>query len=208
MSITLLIIIFTCLVSLAAFNNQNLFNKLKHHPVSEFRDKEYYRMLTSGFLHGDYLHLFLNMFVLYEFGKYVETFIVGQFDNLAVGRFMFLLIYLFIIIAADLPTLFKHKTNPYFASIGASGAVAGVLFMYIMLNPWAMLGLFAVIPIPAILFGGLYLWYSSWASKNSHDLVDHDAHFFGAVTGMMVLVAIKPAIFGAFVQEVIQGLPF
>ena len=96
----------------------------------------------------------------------------------------------------------------YFASIGASGAVAGILFMYIMLNPWAMLGLFAIIPVPAILFGGLYLWYSSWASKNSHDLVDHDAHFFGAVTGMIILVAIQPSVFGIFIQEVIQGLPF
>ncbi|MBK6364181.1 MAG: rhomboid family intramembrane serine protease [Saprospiraceae bacterium] len=208
MSITLLIIIFTCLVSLAAFNNQDFFNKLKHHPVSEYRHKEYYRMLTSGFLHGDYLHLFLNMFVLYEFGKYVESFVVSQFDNLMIGRVMFIVIYLFIIVAADIPTFLKHKTNPYFASIGASGAVAGILFMYIMLNPWAMLGLFAIIPVPAILFGGLYLWYSSWASKNSHDLVDHDAHFFGAVTGMIILVAIQPSVFGIFIQEVIQGLPF
>ncbi|MBK7525742.1 MAG: rhomboid family intramembrane serine protease [Saprospiraceae bacterium] len=208
MSITLLIIIFTCLVSLAAFNNQDFFNKLKQHPVSEYRHKEYYRMLTSGFLHGDYLHLFLNMFVLYEFGKYVESFVVSQFDNLMIGRVMFIVIYLFIIVAADIPTFLKHKTNPYFASIGASGAVAGILFMYIMLNPWAMLGLFAIIPVPAILFGGLYLWYSSWASKNSHDLVDHDAHFFGAVTGMIILVAIQPSVFGIFIQEVIQGLPF
>lgn len=121
--------------------------------------------------------MFLNMFVLYEFGKYVESFVVSQFDNLMIGRVMFIVIYLFIIVAADIPTFLKHKTNPYFASIGASGAVAGILFMYIMLNPWAMLGLFAIIPVPAILFGGLYLWYSSWASKNSHDLVDHDAHF-------------------------------
>lgn len=207
MTITLLIVIFTTLISLWGFNDSGVFYKLKHHPVSEAGNKEYYRMLTSGFLHGDYMHLFLNMFVLHEFGRYVEVYVAGIFGP-SEGKIVYLLAYLFMIVAADIPTYFKHKNNPYFASVGASGAVSGIVFMYILLNPWAMLGLFAIIPVPAIIFGVLYLWYSSWASKNSRDMIDHDAHFFGAVTGILLLIAFQPSIVSEFISELIHGFPF
>lgn len=207
MSITLIIVIFTALVSIIAFTNHDLFVKLKHFPVAEARNKEYYRMLTSGFLHGDYMHLFLNMFVLYEFGRYVENHFISLF-GLAMGNFLFLVFYMLMIIAADYPTYLKHKDNPYFSSVGASGAVSGILFMYIILNPWAMLGLFAIIPIPAIVFGALYLWYSSWASKHSHDLVDHDAHFYGAIAGILLLFAIQPGILPLFLNKLMEGFPW
>lgn len=206
MSITLIIVIFTAIVSIIAFTNHDFFLKLKHFPVAEARNKEYYRMLTSGFLHGDYIHLFMNMFVLYEFGRYVENHFTDLF-GLATGNFLFLFFYLIMIVIADYPTFLKHKGNPYFSSVGASGAVSGILFMYIILNPWAMLGLFAIIPIPAIVFGALYLWYSSWASKHGHDLVDHDAHFYGAIAGVLILIAIQPGILPLFLKKLIEGFP-
>jgi len=207
MSLTLLIVIFTCVISIWAFNNQQVFDKLKHHPVSEYNHKEYYRILTSGFLHGDYFHLFLNMFVLHEFGKYVEFYIYGLYGD-TMGKIIFLLLYFSMIIIADLPTFLKHKTNYYFSSVGASGAVSGIIFIFIMLNPWSMLGLFMIIPIPAIVFGVLYLWYSSWASKNSRDMIDHDAHFFGAIAGIVLIIILSPEIISEFWYQLINNFPF
>lgn len=206
-SMTLILVIITVIISLLAFQNPNIFHALKHVPAIEQRQKEYYRWLTSGFLHGDIMHLFLNMFVLYEFGRFVEEFFIWQISP-QFGRILFLIVYLLMIVMADIPTYYKHKNNPYFASVGASGAVSGIIFMFIVLNPWSMLGLFAIIPIPAIIFGALYLWYSSWASKNSHDLIDHDAHFFGAIAGIAILISLKPGVVNLFLNELITGFPW
>lgn len=207
MSMTLIILIITVAISLWAFQNQNVFHAMKHLPVAEKKYGEYYRLITSAFLHGDYIHLFLNMFVLYEFGRYVEDYFVWQISP-GFGKIIFLIVYLLMAVIGDLPTFVKHGDNPYFSSVGASGAVSGIVFMYILLNPWAMLGLFAIIPIPAILFGVLYLWYSSWAGKNSRDLIDHDAHFYGAIAGIVILISLKPTLVSEFITNLVQGFPF
>ncbi|MBK9253872.1 MAG: rhomboid family intramembrane serine protease [Saprospiraceae bacterium] len=206
MSITLILVIITCIISIICFSNKPLFEALKHYPVAEYHNKEYYRLISSGFVHGDFMHLFLNMFVLHEFGRYVELYFQTYFGD-AQGKIIFLILYIVIIITGDLPTFFKHKENRYFASVGASGAVSGIIFIYILLNPWAMLGLFAVIPVPAIVFGVLYLWYSSWASKNNRDMIDHEAHFYGAVAGIILAIALRPAVMGEFVDKLINQFP-
>ena len=90
MSVTLIIIIFTCIISIQAFNRMDIFEKLKHHPYTELRQKEYYRWLTSGFLHADYVHLGINMFVLWQFGTVVEREYQVEFGS-SVGMFLFLL---------------------------------------------------------------------------------------------------------------------
>lgn len=207
MSITLILVIITTLISIAAFNNRSLLEALKHYPVAEYHHKEYYRMITSGFVHGDFMHLFLNMFVLHEFGRYVEHYFQVVHGDLA-GKILYVLIYIAMIITGDIPTFSRHKDNYHFASVGASGAVSGIIFIYILLNPWAMLGLFAIIPIPAIVFGVLYLWYSSWASNNSRDMIDHDAHFYGAIAGIILAAALRPAILTDFITRLIQEFPF
>ena len=206
MSITILIIILTCLVSYQGFNQAGLFDQFKHHPYAEQQDKEYIRLLTAGFLHGSWTHLLINMFVFYQFGEYVENYLVMSMGGLF-GRLVYLLIYLTVIPLANIPTMIKHRDHPGFASIGASGAVSGILFMFIVLNPWAMLGIFFVIPCPAIVAGVLYLIYSSWASKNSRDHIDHDAHFFGAIIGMGLLLMVQPHLFTHFINS-LTALPF
>lgn len=206
MSITLIIVIITTLISVAAFNNRGLMDALKHYPVAEHQHKEYYRLITSGFVHGDFMHLFLNMFVLHEFGRYVEHYFQVVHGDIA-GKVLYVAIYLAMIVTGDMPTFAKHKDNYHFASVGASGAVSGIIFIYILLNPWAMLGLFAIIPIPAIVFGVLYLWYSSWASGQSRDMIDHDAHFYGAIAGIILAVALRPAVLGEFFTRLIQEFP-
>jgi len=188
-SITVLICIFTAFVSYQGFSNRALFDRLKHSPYSESRNKDFYRMLSSGFLHGDGMHLLLNMYVLYIFGSAVEGAFTREFGP-AMGRIGYILMYLSAIIFADIPSYLKHKNNPSFASIGASGAVSAVLFTYILFNPWNILLIFFIIPCPAILAGIGYLIYSSHAAKNSRDKIDHLAHLSGAVYGIIITLLV------------------
>lgn len=206
MSANILLIILTCIVSYYGFNNRSFFEKLKHFPYQEQRDKSFSRWLTAGFLHGSWMHLLINMFVLYTFGDYVERLLV-QLYGAAMGRTAYILLYLAVIILANIPTYLKHRNNPGFASIGASGAVSGIIFIFILLNPWEKIYLYGVIGIYSIIAGVAYLIYSSWASKNSRDNVDHDAHFYGALFGLIIIIALKPQLFTIFIQE-IQNVPF
>lgn len=206
MSVTLILVIVTCLISIVCLNNKSLFDALKHYPIAENRNKEYYRWLTSGFVHGDFIHLFVNMFVLYEFGRTVENNMIIHF-GITGGNILFLFTYLLIIIMGDIPTYYKHKENAYFASVGASGGVSGIIFIFILLHPWSLLGLFAIIPIPAILFGVLYLWYSTWASRNQNDIIDHEAHFYGAIAGLLIAIISRPSIAQEFLTKLVQEFP-
>ncbi|MBK9734608.1 MAG: rhomboid family intramembrane serine protease [Saprospiraceae bacterium] len=207
MSITLIIIIVTSLISFLCFNDKNLFDKLKHYPVAEKKYKEYYRWLTSGFLHGDIMHLAINMFVLYSFGTQVENEFIFQFGRMG-GSILFIGTYLLVIIMADITSYYKHINNPTYSSIGASGGVSGILFIFILMRPWSMLGLYGIIPVPAIIFGILYLWYESWADKNKQDNIGHDAHFFGAIAGILIAVISRPAIIIEFFHSLTNDFPF
>lgn len=207
MSVTLLIVIVTCLISIPCFSNRELFNQLKHYPVAEHGRKEYYRLISSGFVHGSWWHLGINMFVLHEFGRTVENIFTSQYGD-AVGRAIYLVAYLIMIVIGDMPTFIKHKNNPSYASIGASGAVSGILFMYIIMYPWRNLYLYFAIPIPAIVFGILYLIYSSWSSKNQRDMTDHDAHYYGALSGVILMFSLIPSSISSFFDKIINGLPF
>lgn len=207
MSITLALIIVTCLISYSAFTNPSIKAKLLHRPVEEHRDKEYYRLLTHGFIHADWMHLGINMYVLYIFGEHVENTFVGTMGAMK-GRLSYLFMYLATIVAASLYTHFKHKNNPYYAALGASGATSGIIFAFSLFNPWAMLLLFFIIPCPAIVAAVLYLVYSSYASKNARDNIGHDAHFWGAVFGFLFTIAINPPYFSAFLERLVDGFPF
>ena len=203
-TVTLLIIIITCLVSYKGFTDRAFFEQLKHHPVSESKNGEWYRMISSGFLHADWLHLGINMYVLYQFGTFVESMFLAEYGQV-LGRTIYLILYIAMIIIADIPSLIKHKDNQYYGAIGASGAVSGILFIFILYAPWSMLRLYFAIPIPAIIFGVLYLGYSSWASKNSNDNIGHDAHFFGAVAGIVIALLALPWLFPHFLEAVMAG---
>lgn len=207
MSVTLLLVVVTALISYSAFQRPDLRLRLMHAPYLENQRKEYYRFLTAGFVHGNWLHLIINMFVFYDFGQLVETQFTYYFGDL-LGRINFLMLYLLGISFANMPTFFKHRHNASFASVGASGAVSAILFAYIIFNPWSTLLLFFILPVPAILAAVLYLVYSSWAGRQSRDHIDHDAHFYGAVFGFLFTVAIKPAFFALFIRRLVEGFPF
>ncbi len=207
MTVTLLIIIVTGLVSYQAFNNRNIFEKLKHHPYIEHRSKEFFRLLSAGFLHGSMMHLAINMYVLYGFGQYVESKFLLTFGQIE-GRAYYLLFYLIGILAGCAPTFFKHKNNPGFSSIGASGAVSSILLAYVYFDPWGTLLLFFVIPIPAIVFAVLYIVYSSFAGNNADSRIDHLGHFGGAVWGVIGIIALMYSRFDVFIQQLMMGPDF
>jgi membrane associated rhomboid family serine protease len=204
MTITYVIIALTCIISFLSFRNRNLYDSLVHYPVSEHKNGEMYRLLSSGFVHANEFHLFVNMFVLYQFGGMVEAYFQMIHGSVA-GRIIFTLFYIFMIVLANLPTYAKHKDNPSYASIGASGATSAIVFSFIVFQPTSMLGLFFIIPIPAALFGILYLWYSSYASKQGRDNIDHDAHFYGAIAGFIFTVAMKPTLITDFYYKIISA---
>jgi membrane associated rhomboid family serine protease len=172
-----------------------------HVPYRVFHRQEWYRMLTSGFLHAGWLHLGINMFVFWTFGKWVER-AFGQLWGES-GGFYFLLLYLGGIVFSDIPTLFKQRNNPQYASLGASGAVSAVLFAFILFNPWSTLYIWGIIPIPGIVAGFLYLVYSARMAKKGMDGVNHDAHFYGAVFGLALPVMIEPKLLGYFVEALL-----
>lgn len=204
MSVTLILCIAIGLISYQSFSNGDMMFKLLHYPYQEARNKEFYRWLTACFVHGDYTHLFINLFVFYQFGEIVESYFVGLFGD-ALGRVYFLALFIGSGVFANSVTYAKKQNDQQFRSVGASGAVSGILLAYVIFNPWSMLLLFFIIPVPAIIAAALYLGYSTYAAKKNYmSKIDHEAHFWGAVFGFVFTIAIKPSLFIHFVEMLSQ----
>ncbi len=197
--ITWIIIGTTALVSYMAFQNRELMGKLQFNAAKVIHEKEYYRLVSHAFVHANWSHLIVNMFVLYFFGRNIEAYFGYFFGNRATAYF--LLLYFGGILVSNLWSLIKHKDNYYYNAVGASGAVSAVLFAAIFFNPWELLYLFAVLPIPGILFAVGYLVYSYQSSKKSNDNIAHDAHLLGASFGFIFPVILNPALFGQFIDK-------
>lgn len=200
LSATHVIIAVTCIVYLVAPPGSAAFEQYKHWPWAESRRKEYQRWITAGFLHANWAHLLFNMFTLYFFGPLVESWFREMYPTF--GGSAFTLFYIAAMIAASVGTYIRHRDNPSFASIGASGAVAGMLFAAILFQPTIGIMLFFIpIPIPGFLFGILYLWYSSYAARNSADNIDHLAHFYGAIFGFCAPALFQPYLLYLFFAQ-------
>lgn len=184
MSVTISLIAANVLVSLITlYAAPKLFEKFMMMPYRVVREKTWYELISSGFVHAGLGHLFLNMFVLFFFGLVLER---------SIGQGHLLALYFTGLIVSSLPSLYKHKDNPEFATVGASGAVESVLFGYIVLFPLEPIYImFIPIGIPAIIFGVLFLAYSVYASK-SEGRINHEAHIAGAVWGLIYLIIFVP----------------
>ena len=200
MTITFSIIAATVLVSLLCFNSSGFFNALALKPYRVVERGEWWRVITHGFVHGDTMHLFINMIVFYSFGAYVEQAFRQMHDTGLIGRPAagYLLLYLGGMVFATLHDLVKNRHNPYFSSIGASGAVSAVVFCSIFLNPWGKILLFGIIPIPGVLFGVLYLAYTQCGARRGKDNINHYAHFYGAVYGFVFPLLMNPGLIRTF----------
>lgn len=161
-------------------------------------------MISSGFIHADFMHLFFNLLSFYFFGLVVEQYYHSIFGNL--GQFYFGLLYLGAIFIANTPTLAKHKNNHYYQSLGASGAVAAVIFAAILFQPWSKIYFFGIIGIPGILFGPLYLFIEYRMAQKGGSGINHDAHYYGALFGFLFTILLKPSIFLYFVDELTNGI--
>ncbi len=202
--ITYLLIAVTGILSYLAFQNHTMMDKMQFNAAKVVHGKEYYRLVTHAFIHAGWSHLLVNMFVLYFFGRAIEQYFGYYFGNKATAYF--LLLYFGGILASNLWSLATQKNNYYYNAVGASGAVSAVLFTFIFLNPWEKLYFFAVIPIPGILFGVGYLFYSYQMSKQSNDNVAHDAHLLGALFGFVFPVLVKPSLFRHFIDQLFSIL--
>lgn len=189
LTITVIIIAITCIVSFTAFSNQKIMNDLIMSPVEVREKNQWYRFITSGFLHGDMMHLIFNMFTLYIFGQQI----VEPGCTELSGKWMYLVLYFGGMVVADIPSYLKNKNNYQYRSLGASGAVSAVVFAGILFYPTMKMGFFFIPPIiPAYIFGPLYLLYCVYAAKQSNDNINHDAHFWGAVFGLAFPLALHP----------------
>ncbi|MBP1594074.1 MAG: hypothetical protein H6Q12_1092 [Bacteroidetes bacterium] len=167
--ITYIIIGITAVISFLCFNNQELFYKLAFNPYRTIKNKEWHRLITHGFVHADTNHLLINMFTFWSFGTYIEE----GFDVLGFGTSGFLGLYFGGMIVASLYDLIKHKNDPYYNSVGASGAISAPL----------------------------YLVYCQYMNKKGGGNINHNAHFYGAVYGLIYPLLLEPKLFYAFLSN-------
>lgn len=195
---TTIIIIITVIVSLLAWQNKALFNRLIFYPPA-VSEGQVDRFVTHGFIHADSVHLLFNMFTLYFFGRATE----GLY-NAFLGGYGFIAFYVSAIIVAMIPSYIKNKNNASYLSLGASGGVSAVLFAFILLAPWNMIYLFAVIPIPAILFAVAYVAYSIYADKRGGSNINHMAHLWGGAFGVVATIVLEPQIVAHFITALLS----
>lgn len=178
------LIIANILISYKGFNDQYFFRKYQFH-VGSIRAGEQIRMISSGFLHADLFHLAFNMIALYSFAPVVTEYL---------GSVTFLLIYAGSLIFGSLLTMLFHGNDYGYTAVGASGAVTGIIYSAILLEPTMTIGLFGVIPLPAYVFGIGYLLYSIYGMKAKRDNIGHTAHFGGAIGGYAITLLKDPVL--------------
>ncbi len=196
--LTFVLIAVTVLVSWLAFERPRLLERLILWPPAVDRKKQYDRLLTHGFIHADWSHLLFNMITLYFFGRAIER-VISQL----IGPLGFVLFYLSAIVIAILPTYLRHRHDPHYRSLGASGAVSAVLFAFILLQPWSLIFVF-FLPMPAILYAVAYVAYSFWMDKRGGDNINHSAHLSGAVYGVLFMLLMEPRVAGVFLQRLMN----
>jgi membrane associated rhomboid family serine protease len=193
--VTLAILALTCIVSFAAFSNRALLERLVLWPPAITRQHQYDRLLTCGFVHADFGHLLFNMFTFFSFGAYMERLFTPRVGALGYAAF-----YAAGIVISALPSFLRHRDDAGYRSLGASGAVSAVLFAYILIRPWSMILVFAF-PVPAIVFAFVYLGYTIYMDRRQTDRINHSAHLWGAVYGILFTLALDPGLFWRFLEQ-------
>lgn len=200
MSLTVLLILLTVVISFLGWQFKGLTIRLIFAPKAISSLGEWYRFVTYGFLHADLWHLLFNMITLYFFGRWVE-----QFYNQFFGGFGFLVFYILALVMSILPSYIKHKNDVHFFSLGASGAVLAVIFVFILFNPWQKLYIMGILPIPAIVFAILYIGYSvfvmNWGKVGN---INHSAHLAGALFGFLLTALLRPEVLYHFGYQLLH----
>ena len=202
MSITIIIAIITSIVSIIAFKNPDIKDKLSFNAYKISHNNEIHRILTHALIHADWMHLLINILVFVSFGSAVEDY----FKDISSNNYalFYLTLYIGGIIFSSIYGLLKHKDDYYYNAVGASGAVSAVLFASILFNPLHEIQFYMIFPIPGIVFGVIYLFYSYKMNKRGNDNIAHDAHMFGAIFGLIYPILVKPALLIHFINEIMS----
>lgn len=198
-SITLVIIAVTTLASISAFNNKPLLDKFMFNAYMVKHRREWWRFFTSGFVHADYMHLALNMFVLYSFGTCLESEYVEFFNTNA--PIYFIVLYFLSLVACEVTSYRKNVDNVHYNSLGASGAVSAVVFACIIIEPFSQLSVYGI-KMPAVIYGLLYLSLEFYLNKTKRTNINHTAHIEGALFGIAFTLITTPALFSNFIEQV------
>ncbi|MDI9342088.1 MAG: rhomboid family intramembrane serine protease [Sediminibacterium sp.] len=192
--------------SVYAFTDPKVMSKYLFSPYAIYHFKEHYRFLTHAFIHGDYIHLGFNLLALWGFGGELENVLLPLlYDDVKIGKLMYLILFTGGIYAASLTEYFRNRNNSSYASLGASGAISSIIFARILIYPKGTIGLF-FIPLPGWFVGILLLgisYYLIRRKRNSTytDTISHEAHFWGAIFGLLFVAVTKPAVISAFISQ-------
>ncbi len=191
----LLIFLFTISISLyTIYKNERLLYSWILRPNLVYYHKQYYLIITSGFIHADLMHLLFNMFTFYFFGFRLEQ---------SIGSLNFTIIYFGSMIISNISTIIKKRNIENYGSLGASGAISGILFASILINPNASIMIMPIpIPIPSYIYAVLFLLWSYFASKKSMDTINHEAHLWGAISGLVLLILLIPEVIPYFINQI------
>lgn len=198
--ITYFIMAITVGISILAMNNDEIKNRFMFNAYAISRHREWWRFFTHGFLHADFGHLIFNMLSLYFFGPAVERVFRDQIFGPGLGEAYFILLYVGGLLVSCIYTYFKQKDNMYYNALGASGAVSSVIYAAVLMFPLSQISLY-FIPMPAWFFGAIYLIGSWYMARRNVGNIGHDAHFWGAVYGFLLPIALKPVLFQLFLIQ-------
>lgn len=198
--VTLSLILVTCVVSILAWKKPRLLDRLMLWSPALSRRREYWRLISYGLVHADAQHLLFNMITLYFFGGAMEHYLTLLGLPWPWG---FLGFYLSALLVSILPSYLRHRHDPHYRSLGASGAVSALLFAYILLQPWSLILVF-VLPLPAIVYAVCYVGYSIWMERRGQDNVNHSAHLWGAGYGVLFTVLLNPGVLEHFLQALLN----
>ncbi len=200
MSITLFIIVITSAISFYAFKNTRLTSKWIFSPYLIYKEKEFQRFLSSGFIHADIYHLLFNMLSLYSFGENMEAVYNYYFPEHA--KLYFIILYIGGIVISNLPFFIKNKNNPNYFSLGASGGISAVVFSFILFSPNSTMCIFGFICLPSLVFGLLYIMYVIYLNTNKIvSTTNHIAHLTGAAFGIIFNIILEPKIVPFFLHQ-------
>jgi membrane associated rhomboid family serine protease len=207
LDITTIIIIITALISIGGFSNQKIIDDLIFYPPAVSQRNQWYRFITCGLIHADVGHLIFNMLSLYLFGRFVEEKFVEIFEQN--GKWIYLLMYVTSLFICLLPTYFRNRNNYTYRSLGASGAVSAVVFAGLMIAPYVEVGFFFIPPIiPGFIFGPLYLLISAWLDRKGGGNINHSAHLWGALYGILFIIVAGRMVEYDAVQEFVNGVRY
>jgi membrane associated rhomboid family serine protease len=198
-TLTIGIIIITTGISLYTMQKPRVLDSLMMNPYMVTTRGQYYRLISSGFIHRDHMHLILNMFTFYFFGTQLEYIFQEIFGS--AGSIHFIALYLLGIVVSDIPTILKNRKNVHYNSLGASGAVSAVVFACILFLPLRDICLYGVLCFPGVVMGFVYLAYSLYSSKKSKDGINHDAHLYGALFGVAYCLVFYPDSLRIFLEQ-------